>query len=62
MLFRSKENIELGDKNMRAVVTRVKDARVEIDGKIHSQINEGLMVLLGLSAIIMVKDIFGLFS
>lgn len=32
---------------MRAVVTRVSDARVEIDGKVHAQIGAGLMVLLG---------------
>lgn len=32
---------------MRAVVTRVKSASVEIDGKIYSSINNGLMVLLG---------------
>lgn len=34
---------------MRAVVTRVKDARVEIDGKIVGQIFQGLLVLLGVS-------------
>ncbi len=32
---------------MRAVVTRVSHAKVEIDGKVHSQIGAGLMVLLG---------------
>lgn len=32
---------------MRAVVQRVKEADVKIDGKIHGAIEEGLMVLLG---------------
>lgn len=33
---------------MRAVVTRVANARVEIDGQIHGQIGQGLLVLLGI--------------
>ena len=32
---------------MRAVVTRVKNARVEIDNRINGQIETGLLVLLG---------------
>lgn len=32
---------------MRAVVTRVKSASVEIDGAIHSSIGKGFLVLLG---------------
>ncbi len=32
---------------MRAVVTRVKNASVEIDGAIHGQIGQGFLVLLG---------------
>ena len=32
---------------MRAVVTRVKNARVEIDGKVNGAIDTGLLVLLG---------------
>lgn len=32
---------------MRAVVTRVKNASVEIDGRIHGQIGPGFLVLLG---------------
>ena len=32
---------------MRAVVTRVKNARVEIDGTINGAIDTGLLVLLG---------------
>ena len=32
---------------MRAVVTRVKNARVEIDGKVNGAIDRGLLVLLG---------------
>ena len=32
---------------MRAVVTRVKNARVEINGKINGAIDTGLLVLLG---------------
>ena len=32
---------------MRAVVTRVKNARVEIDGQINGQIGTGYLVLLG---------------
>ena len=33
---------------MRAVIQRVSQASVTIDGKIHSQIGEGLLVLLGI--------------
>ena len=33
---------------MRAVIQRVSKAGVTIDGKIHSQIGEGLLVLLGI--------------
>lgn len=32
---------------MRAVVTRVKNARVEIDGKVNGAIGQGFLVLLG---------------
>ena len=32
---------------MRAVVTRVKNASVEIDGSLHGQIGRGFLVLLG---------------
>ena len=32
---------------MRAVVTRVKNARVEIEGKVNGAIDTGLLVLLG---------------
>ena len=32
---------------MRAVVTRVKNASVEIDGAIHGAIENGFLVLLG---------------
>ena len=32
---------------MRAVVTRVKNASVEIDGKVHGIIETGFLVLLG---------------
>ena len=32
---------------MRAVVTRVKDARVEIDGNVNGAIGQGFLVLLG---------------
>lgn len=32
---------------MRAVVTRVKNARVEIDGNVNGAIDQGLLVLLG---------------
>lgn len=32
---------------MRAVVSRVKNARVEIDGKVNGAIDTGLLVLLG---------------
>lgn len=32
---------------MKAVLTRVKNARVEIDGHIHGQIGTGFLVLLG---------------
>ena len=32
---------------MRAVLTRVKHASVTIDGKVHGQIGEGFLILLG---------------
>lgn len=32
---------------MRAVVTRVKQARVEIDGRVNGEIGQGFLVLLG---------------
>lgn len=35
---------------MRAVVQRVREAKVEIDGKTFSQIGPGLLVLLGVSS------------
>ena len=34
---------------MRAVVTRVKEASVEIDGKMHGQIKVGYLILLGIA-------------
>jgi len=34
---------------MRAVVTRVKNARVEIENKVNGQIGQGLLVLLGVA-------------
>ena len=34
---------------MRAVVTRVRSASVEIEGKIHGQIGKGFLVLLGVN-------------
>ena len=34
---------------MRAVLTRVKHASVTIDGKIHGQIGEGFLILLGIT-------------
>ena len=34
---------------MRAVVTRVKNARVEIEDRINGEIGQGLLVLLGVS-------------
>ena len=32
---------------MRAVVTRVRNSRVEIDGRVNGQIGQGFLVLLG---------------
>ena len=34
---------------MRAVLTRVKHASVTIDGKVHDQIGEGFLILLGIT-------------
>ena len=34
---------------MRTVITRVKSARVKIDGRTHSEIGNGLLILLGVS-------------
>ena len=33
---------------MKAVIQRVKKASVEIDNKLYSQINQGILVLLGI--------------
>ena len=35
---------------MRAVLTRVRSASVEIEGKIHGKIDKGFLVLLGVNA------------
>ncbi len=35
---------------MKAVIQRVNKASVSIDGQVHSEINEGLLVLLGITA------------
>lgn len=35
---------------MRALIQRVKKASVTIEGKIHSEINQGLLILLGIEA------------
>lgn len=42
---------------MRAVIQRVSKASVTIDGKIHSQIGHGLLVLLGIEDADTVEDI-----
>lgn len=34
---------------MRAVVTRVKNASVEIEGRVNGQIGQGFLVLLGVA-------------
>lgn len=34
---------------MKAVVQRVKNSKLEIDGKLYSEINNGLLVLLGVT-------------
>ena len=36
-------------ENMRAVVTRVEEASVTIDGRINGQIGQGFLVLLGIA-------------
>ncbi len=42
---------------MKAVIQRVSNARVTIDGGIHSQIGDGLLVLLGIEDADTVEDI-----
>ena len=42
---------------MRAVVQRVKNASVEVDGKVVGSINRGLMVLLGIGRAACVRDV-----
>ena len=42
---------------MRAVIQRVTNASVRIDGKIHSQIGSGLLVLLGIEDVDSNEDI-----
>ncbi|HRF19348.1 MAG TPA: D-aminoacyl-tRNA deacylase, partial [Chitinophagaceae bacterium] len=42
---------------MRAVIQRVSKASVTIDGKIHSQIGWGLLVLLGIEDADTAEDI-----
>ena len=38
-----------GEQIIRAVLTRVKHASVTIDGKVHGQIGEGFLILLGIT-------------
>lgn len=42
---------------MRAVIQRVSKASVAINGNIHSRINDGLLVLLGIEDVDTMKDI-----
>jgi len=42
---------------MRAVIQRVQEASVEIDGKIYSRIGQGLLVLLGVAESDQLEDI-----
>jgi D-tyrosyl-tRNA(Tyr) deacylase len=42
---------------MRAVIQRVSKASVTIDGSVHAQINEGLLVLLGVEDADTMEDI-----
>lgn len=42
---------------MRAVIQRVTSASVTIDGKIHSQVDEGLLVLVGIEDADTIDDI-----
>lgn len=42
---------------MRAVVQRVSEASVRIDGKVHSKIGRGLLVLLGVEEADTVEDL-----
>jgi D-tyrosyl-tRNA(Tyr) deacylase len=49
--------LESKDTNMKAVIQRVSNARVTIDGGIHSQIGDGLLVLLGIEDADTVEDI-----
>jgi D-tyrosyl-tRNA(Tyr) deacylase len=44
-------------QTMRAVIQRVSKASVTIDNKIHSQIGEGLLVLLGIEDADTIEDI-----
>ncbi len=41
---------------VRAVVQRVKEARVEVEGKIVGEIDRGLLILLGVGDADAVKD------
>ena len=46
---------------MRAVLTRVKHASVTIDGKVHGQIGEGFLILLGVThedAVQLIKEVY----
>lgn len=54
--FTSNLNQQLAN-NMRAVIQRVSKASVTIDGKIHSQIGKGLLVLLGIEDADTTEDI-----
>lgn len=47
---------------MRAVIQRVSKASVTIDGKVHGQIGDGLLVLLGIEDADTVEDIHWLSS
>jgi len=47
---------------MRVVIQRVSEATVAIDGKIHSSIGKGLLVLLGISVTDSEKEVIKLIS
>ena len=46
-LITARENSSLAEENMRALIQRVSSASVMIEGRVHGQIECGLLVLLG---------------
>ncbi len=45
---------------MRVVIQRVKNAFIEIEGRLHSEITKGLLILLGIEEVDSIEDVYWL--